>query len=83
MVKLIKSERSQVAACADFLDWYYLGQFNRIVPLFYLTFLKFYDIIKKKIWGALMITTYFNQADIDHACNIIRAKGEEPIIYTS
>lgn len=30
-----------------------------------------------------MITTYFNAADIDHACNIIRAKGEEPIIYTS
>lgn len=24
-----------------------------------------------------MITTYFNQADIDHACNLIRAKGEE------
>jgi len=30
-----------------------------------------------------MITTYFNQADIDHACNLIRVKGEEPIIYTS
>lgn len=30
-----------------------------------------------------MITTYFNQADIDHACNLIRTKGEEPIIYTS
>ena len=30
-----------------------------------------------------MITTYFNPADIDHACNLIRAKGEEPIIYAS
>ena len=30
-----------------------------------------------------MITTYFNKADIDHACNLIRIKGEEPIIYTS
>ena len=30
-----------------------------------------------------MIITYFNKADIDHACNLIRVKGEEPIIYTS
>lgn len=30
-----------------------------------------------------MITTYFNRADIKRACNLIRAKREEPIIYTS
>ena len=30
-----------------------------------------------------MITTYFNKADIEYACAMIRRKGEEPILYTS
>ena len=30
-----------------------------------------------------MVTTYYNQADIEYACAMIRRKGEEPIIYAS
>lgn len=30
-----------------------------------------------------MVTTFFNKADIEYACSLIRRKGEEPILYTS
>ena len=30
-----------------------------------------------------MITTFFNKADLEYACSLIRRKGEEPILYTS
>lgn len=30
-----------------------------------------------------MVTTFFNKADLEYACSLIRRKGEEPILYTS
>lgn len=30
-----------------------------------------------------MVTTFFNKADFEYACSLIRKKGEEPILYTS
>ena len=30
-----------------------------------------------------MVTTFFNRADLEYACSLIRRKGEEPILYTS
>lgn len=30
-----------------------------------------------------MVTTYYNPADIEHACAMIRRTGETPILYVS